>query len=273
MGKNVLVDQRLDSYKSFFDHAWAEHVMQLSSGKAVSQPVFDLCAMWRAVANTHVMPWLMMQQFEAFAKGMVESHDPFGRKWVTAMRANLVAEMGDKLNNMGRKKLQAALDKVDTRIRTALDEHTLDFDLDKMWSEQLKNYEMQFVLWGSQRLCYGAVYYAYEDFLTRCVALAKSEPDYRMPRRNEFTRDVGDAFGEQVRNRVWCDPVVNAARLVRHALVHNGGRITDELLTATHGLEVVEGELQIMAPDTSTLSTELKDRVTYLVDAIVRGGS
>ena len=78
MPKTCQIDVRMDSYRSFFDHAWAKDVMDLSSGTEISTAVFDLCAMWRAAANTHVMPWLMMQQFKAFAKGMVESINKLG---------------------------------------------------------------------------------------------------------------------------------------------------------------------------------------------------
>ena len=122
------------------------------------------------------------------------------------MRDRLVVEMGDSLTNMGRKKLQSALDRLDTKIRTALDDHRVEIDLNDMWSQYLTNDEMRFVLWGSQRLCYAAVYYAYEDFLTRCVGIAKNAPDYRMPRRPDFTKDFGDAFGEPARDFCWSDP-------------------------------------------------------------------
>jgi hypothetical protein len=60
----------------------------------------------------------------------------------------------------------------------------------------LTNHEMRFVLWGSQRLCYAAIYYSYEDFLTRCVGIAKADPDYQMPRRPAFSKDLSDGFGE-----------------------------------------------------------------------------
>ena len=52
--------------------------------------------------------------------------------------------------------------------------------------------------------------------------------------------------------------LIEIARLVRHALVHNGGRLTPPLKGRKHALMVEADEIQIMAPDTTELFGHLK---------------
>ena len=58
MEKKNLIDPNYDSYQSFFDHAWAQGLDQLAAGTPFAEVVFNLCAAWKAVANTHRLPWL-----------------------------------------------------------------------------------------------------------------------------------------------------------------------------------------------------------------------
>lgn len=269
MKKTFRVDVRMESYKSFFDHGWAARIMEATAATPIAQAVFDLCAAWRGVSNTHAMPYLMLEQFRGFAKGLLGAHW-HGAKWIAATQQGLASEMGDGLSNMGRRRMLAALARLETRFRETLastELKELDIDILAMWEKHLENFEMQAVLWGSQRLCYAAVYYSYEDFLTRCVAAARIDPDYRMPRRNDFAKDLADAFSSNLRDRCWSNSAINVARLARHALVHNGGRVTDELGKITHGILVIDGELQIMATDTSDLYQLLKERAKELAAA------
>jgi hypothetical protein len=145
---------------------------------------------------------------------------------------------------------------------------------DMMWQNMLQNKEFQFALVGSQRLCYGAVYYAYEDFLTRCVGLAKRNTDFRLFRRGDFQREITAEFGTAICDQCWDDVDINLARVTRHALVHNGCRVNKEFNEALKAvkavkerLEVSDDEIQIMAPDTSRLFRLLKDRATQLITA------
>src|SRR5207253_2041712 len=145
--KNIKIDPRVDSYKTFFDHAWARKLDELVAGSKLAEPVFSLCINWKAAANTHLMPWL-------------------------------------KVGN-------------------------------------LKG------LWGSQRTVYGAVYHTYENFVSRCVGLARNEPDYRSPNAKALHADARAAFGDTTADFCLTDQAVDAARLVRNALAHHGGKETD----------------------------------------------
>jgi sugar phosphate isomerase/epimerase len=45
------------------------------------------------------------------------------------------------------------------------------------------------------------------------------------------------------------DQTVNAARLVRNALAHHGGKETDQLKKVSHGVDILDGVLQVMPAD------------------------
>ena len=103
------------------------------------------------------------------------------------------------------------------------------------------------------------------------MGLAKGETGYRWFRRADFQTDIIAAFGTAICDQCWDDVDVNLARTARNALVHNGGRVTNEFTEALKAAKcppvVDDGEIQIMAPDTSSLFHLLKDRATQLIAA------
>jgi hypothetical protein len=268
MSRNIVIDPHLDSYRTFFDHGWARQMMELAEGSVLDGPVFDLCVAWRGAANTHYLPWLMMESMKSFAEGLSLTHEPLGAKLLAAMKLRLSAEMGDSLRLMQRQQLDQAIQRIGTEVQAALEKERVEFDTEFMWQRYLDNSEFQFSLWGSQRLCYGAVYYAYEDFLLRTYKLAMGQAAYQI-RRDDFSKDFGTAFGVSLRDYCWSDPAVHVARLTRHALVHNGGRVTDKLSRQKHNLRVEGGELQIMPSDTKALFDLLKDRAFSLTKEVI----
>ena len=264
MSKNIVIDPHLESYRTFFNHAWSRRMMELTEGTALDEIVFDLCVAWRGAANTHYFPWLMLQSMKSFAEGLAEAHEPFGKKWLSAVSSRLVAEMGDGLRPDQRHQLESALQRLDAQVRAALEKDNYDFDAQKFFTDLVRHSEVQFSLWGSQRICYGAVYYTYEDFLLRTYKAVTGQGSYQI-RADDFSKDFATAFGPALRDFCWSHPAVHVARLTRHALVHNGGRVTDKLARQKHGLRVENGVIQIMAPDTKGLFDVLKERAEKLV--------
>ena len=219
MSKTIFADTRLEAYRSFFDHAWAKQIMDLAHGTKLDQPVFDLCAAWRGAANTHLLPWLLATQVQSAIEMRVSTSSRLAKSGCPVVRDKLVAAMGDSLRHMQRRKLQEELEKLFEEVN-AINQEAVVSDGEEMWQEFFKNPEFQFALLGSQRMCYAAVYYAYEDFLARCVGLARCEPDYRMPRRGEFQKHFAAVLGEPLCDLCWTNAKVNLARVTRHALVH-----------------------------------------------------
>jgi hypothetical protein len=273
MSKTICINVLLDSYQSFFDHGWFEEKTEETRDSALYQLVFDLGKAWRYAANTHVLPWFLTTTVKAAAETRLNTTEPFGKKYITDVCNLLVREMGESLRNMQKKKLHGILERIyekSCEVPVPV-EPVLP---DEIWQMMLKNSEFRFSIVGSQRLSYGAVYYAYEDFLCRCIGLAKGKANFRIYRKKDFQKEIKKEFGAAVCTECWDDIAVNLARVTRHALVHNGCRVTDELKQALEMLNnpllVEDGEIQITAPDTTMLFRLLKDRANRIIAAALK---
>jgi hypothetical protein len=257
MDKHIYIDDKLESYKTFLDHEWARRIDQQTAGTPLEELFFDLQWAWKGAANTFYMPWLTVSTMVAAGLGAATDH-AFPSRYTAALTDRLVQRMG--LNNMTTKKLVRELRQISEEVR-AEDERPPVVEIEMAWRTMLKQSEFQLSIWGSQRLCYAAVYYAYEDFLARCYRLSAVQPDYRVGKG--FTQDFRDQFSATLRDCCWSDPKINIARLTRHALVHNGGRLTSDLKKLNnHGLKLHGEDIQIFSAFTKSLYELLKDRVT-----------
>jgi hypothetical protein len=271
VSKGIFLESRLDAYRSFFDHKWAEDVMQATAGSLFEAPAFNLCAAWRGVANTSAMPWIAFTMFKGFADGLAANHEPFGMKWVKETRNRLVRELRGEITHTKAKLLSNALERIFEELSVGLAQQPYSVDLSEIWSKLLARHELQMAIWGSQRLCYGALYYAYEDFIVQCVGAAKGDASFRVANAGETRKALDATLGASTTDFCWTDPDIEIARLTRNALVHSGGRLTPELSRVPHGFKVIDGELQITAPRTRSLHETLKSRVSRIVSVLVTG--
>jgi hypothetical protein len=257
MDKHIYIDDKLDSYKTFLDHEWARRIDQQTSGTPLEEIFFDLQWAWKGAANTFYMPWLTVTTMVAAGLGAAKDH-AFPSRFTAALTDKLVQRMG--LNNMTTKRLVKELRQISEEVR-AEEERPPVVETEMVWRTMLTQSEFQLSIWGSQRLCFAAVYYAYEDFLARCYRLTAGRPDYRVGKG--FTQDFRDQFSPALRDACWSDAAINIARLTRHALVHNGGRLTSDLKKLNnHGLKLHGEDIQIFPAFTKSLYDLLKVRVT-----------
>jgi len=256
MERAFYLDDTLDSYKTFLDYGWAQRIDQQTRGTPLEDICFDLQLAWKGAANTFYMPWLTVSTMVAAGLGGAADRG-FPARYTAALTERLPKRM--ELSNMLTKKLVKELKTLSEEVR-AEDERPPVVETEVVWRTMLKESEFRLSIWGSQRLCYGAVYYAYEDFLARCYRLSTAEPDYRMGQK--FSQHFRDQYGAGLRDYCWSDPNVNIARLTRHALVHNGGRLTSDLKKLNHGLRLCGEDIQIFPAFTKALYHLLKDRVT-----------
>lgn len=276
MKKIAFIDERLESYRTFFDPKWAERIMDLAADSKLTEAVFSLCVNWKAVANTHIVPWFTVNSASHFAKGFMEAHDPLGvKKIIDVLAHRLPAEMGKPMTNMQRKRFDEAIRRIGTDVDNAMDiaKDQDESNPESFWKELLSaegSSEFRLIIWGSQRICYGAIYHAYEDFVRQCIVLAFGNPEFDAGYRiKNLRKNAKQFFGESLAKECLNSKEVNVARLVRNALAHNGGRENDELKEQKHGILVEDGELQIMAPDTRSLFDVLKQKSYRLAENAV----
>jgi hypothetical protein len=256
MDKGMYLDRNLEAYKSFFDHEWARSFSQQTTGTPLEEIFFDLQWAWKGAANTFFMPWLTVSTMVRAALAAATDH-AFPTRFTAAMVQRLPQRAG--LRNMAKQRLVQEIQQIAQEVR-AVEEQSPAVETEMVWQRMLEQSEFRLSIWGSQRLSYAAVYYAYEDFLARCYRLSTGQPDYRlMP---GFSQDFRKQYGAELRDYCWSDANVNVARLTRHALVHNGGRLTSDLKKLKHGLKLHGEDIQIFPAFTKSHYELLKDRVT-----------
>lgn len=270
--KNVSLLTHVDFYKTFFDHGWARGLHARVPGTKLSDPVFNLCVNWKAAANSHLMPWLMVESLKKFWEGYVSSQESWASLAIWHLVREVPAAMASHLTNMNRKKLAEVMAGVGDRWKRAQVREAEKVNSQEVFEQFLLGdggSELQLAIWGTQRTVYEALFHAYEDFVTQCVGLARSEPEYRPFAFKTLISDAKSAFGDEVAAFCLEHPFVEASRLARNALAHRGGRVDEKLMALDHGIEVVGGELQIRPNDNVRLLNELKARVDKVVEAAV----
>lgn len=274
LNHSIVIDERLESYRTFFDHTWADRFVTLTGDTKLDDAAFSLCINWKAAANTHLVPWFTVTGLSQFAHGVLTGHDPLGKKLIDALAHRLPAEMGDSMRHMQRKKLAEVIHRIGNEVCSALEtakEHVVP-TADSYWQSFIsapESHEFRLIIWGSQRICYSAIYHAYEDFVRECIGLGMGHSTYRSSRAKKMLADAETVFGPTLAAECLGCKEVRIARLVRNSLAHNGGRETDELKRVRHGIQVEGGVLQIMAPDNRAIFDELKSKALNLAEQAV----
>ena len=278
--REIYLDKSLESYRSFYDHAWARRFSQLTERTAIDSPAFDLCIGWKSAANTHQMPWLLVQSLHWQIDGYSRKHDTYAEMVVDTLEARLLTRVSRDLPEAARKKLSREIRKLSDAAIQARNEArrqmSTEMSAEVHWAALLGETEFQLSVWGAQRLCYGAIYHAYENFTRQCVAAATgSSADWRPG--GELVQLAQGAFGETVVSQCFSSVGITVARHVRNALAHHGGRVTKELAGIRHNIQLIDGMLQISASDTRNLFDQLKEPAYSLgqatLEVIVRTGT
>jgi len=261
--KHKRVDLDADSYQQFFDHDWSRELYELTDGTDINDEAKDLAIAFKSCANTHILPWLMFSTLNGYAEGY-RKNNPYGLNWLKLAETTIIKKV--ELSNMKQLQVRKALHELASDAESAMEqakEMTVPFDVKDHWNTVCNNDEFVLALVGSQRLCYGGLYYAYEDFVLRLYRKRSKDFGYRIEKN--FSSLFRKCFDESIRDICWNNDEIRVAREVRHALVHNGGRVTQTLKPMKHGIVIQDNELQIMPRYTKNLYNLLKDKALALV--------
>jgi hypothetical protein len=261
--KKGLIENRFDSYKTFFDRQWADRLIKTAATTVFGRAAFDFIVATRHAANTHMLPWLVVDQLRHFYRGVMEQDEPFAVQLANAAILKLEVERGEGLPGDVSRHIRVILREASVETMRKRKRVADGFNIQSVWEEYLESKEFSYCIVGSQRLVYGALYFAYEDFLARLVRIAGNKPDFELIERTSPA--IAAHFGDAALNDCWkCAPIMTA-RLVRHALVHNGARLTKNLAKIEHGLQISEDEIYIMPGDTRRLFRGIRDRANRLM--------
>jgi len=274
----IEIDPRLEQYRTFFGHEWCRDTASIVTGTKLDQPFLTLVINWRAAANTHTMPWLFIHSLNQFWHGAVK-HQNLTARLISALADRIPNKMPGKATNMMRKKIAQAVREIAAEVEEAWkNDPDTEMEPEVLWQgyiHQTSNVEFQAAIWGSQRLVFGALFFAFEHFVTTLVAigLGKNEDKYR-PNWNVLVSDAKKLF----------DPVdptlvpthldsqfITITRLARNCLAHRAGKISTELAQLNHGLLLdTEGVIQINPSYNQQCIRQLENRLTAVIEAAVK---
>jgi hypothetical protein len=273
--KNIRFSPDISDYDDFFDFQWSTQLTQIVEGTVFVQPAFDLTTDWHAATSVASMPSTFMHSIDGIWKVVHEKNDAFkfAQKLANSMTNFLMNKLPDLASR--RTEINAAmgeLSKEYERMRPAD-----PFPLQQQWEGLTDDMAFQLVLCGSQRLAFGAIYFAYENFVQHVIQKMIHNPTWRTNGNDTYSSRLTALFDAAVANDclVGQFDVVKLSRLVRNSLAHNGGRVTGELKAIADAqgnkfaFHILDGYLQIMAGNTRDLYNILKYKVLLLAEKAV----
>lgn len=291
MNKDIIdvpvIDQNLSSYEKFFDHAWCLQIFQAVNGSPLDDAVSSLMMAWRSANGAHVLPSLMVESLKKYARGEVEGSMSYRANYSDKVIKGLVSKLEGMLKYSlkidQRQALRRAVSRIEKEgyeaVKTAREQ--VQIDAAGYWNFLVNEPEFQFCILGTQRLNYGSLFFAYEDFIANVIRT--KEPTYSSKdKKNPLHVAFPFHFGKPLGDFCWNHDEVDLARLVRNALARNGGRFGKDLekfgsrfvdatgmtapLLQGDQFNLVDGKIQITPDNTTYLFGVLKVRVSKIVE-------
>jgi hypothetical protein len=276
-GKDVIVTMTIDpdlaGYDTFFDGAWAEALTNRAPVQ-LSDAVGNLILSWRMAADTHRIPFLMIDQMENFAESFMRRSKPDMAVLMERFRSWLFKELDGKLQRVEKKAISAALSKLDQGLRLQSQVKDARFPAMEYWADISGKKALTFSIAGSQNLAYCALFFAYDWFLAGCFRALGGEEELQTNGK-KFWKRFKELLGRDPEPDYWEEPEdavsrpIAAAKLARHSIAHTGALAKKKLREKPHGLRISkEGFISVWPENNWTLFKLLQGKVDRLVDEI-----
>lgn len=267
----IRFDNNLDSYQGFFDHSWMKQLSILTIDSQLENATMALGASWKGASNVRRMPWLMMIGLKDAVENFSNYHQPIPiqvlsvliEKIAKGLERNAITLIGSE-----RRALIKEIQQIETELLQGRSKNPLEIDEHHLWRQYLGQDEFLLCLWMSEINAYCSIYFAYENFLINAIKTLGKFENLRSIKL--AVKKTTELFDNELTKILWKDETVKKARLIRNALVHNGGKITDELKRYSDQLLLEDGQIVIMPEQTNQLYSTLKDKITRFCQIAIR---
>jgi hypothetical protein len=226
---------------------------------------------WRSASYTAQMPATSIRLAHATAvgRGSFVSPDSSIVAYSEKIIGQLCQRVPEVVNYTGlRPRLVAELVTISAEFRDKVAAVKVDYPLEPIWTQFMTDTAFRISLWSSQRIAYVAFYNAYEAFIVDCLKVGIGLTHLRSTEKKAFNEALRTGLGTDISSPCWSHHEINIARLVRHALSHNGGRETEVLKKQMHGIKLIGEELQIVPEDIHRMLRRLRKAVEEVVAVI-----
>ena len=258
----------LDDYMGFFDKDWAKDLFKLTKGTSISTPAFYLAMSFAGQSYAREMPVRMFGLMKTFVTTVMSQRKPFPvevlDEYLNSIHKNPdgAKPLSNRQRKIARKRLKEAEEIVNQKRGTEI----VDIHVDKLWDGLVKDDPtLALCLWRSELNAYAGLYFAYEDFVRQCYVIISAKI-FNAQKSAKVLREV---FGEELVKTCWTDKNIHAARLIRHAIAHASGRITDDIKAAKVKVRTAGENLLIGAKETTEVHALLKNRALIFATAAV----
>ena len=259
-------------YLNYIPDTWTASLDErVQTAPLLKQLATNLLMQWRATAITASMPAISVMALHSGLNGYLQAvmPDSTALSWVDAIMSRLSRRVPDLVDDRQlRAKLTSEIATLATEFRDVKEKVQTSLPIEPMWQLMLGTPPFRLAVWSSQRIAFQAFWNAYEEFLILCVRRASGDEGLRCT-AEKFKGVLRNAFGpsHDILAPCWTREGIYTSRVVRHALTHAGGRITEPLAKLNHGIETIDGVLQILPDDNHRLQLRLRAAVDVLVSA------
>lgn len=267
--RRIHTDTDINAYQGYMPDDWGEMVVgPIPEGTVVEQLVLDLALSWRTASYTAQMPATTIRAMHAAAlgRGKFVTPDASIVRFADAIIGQLshrvpVLVVDRQLGNQ----LVKELETIATEFRDRAAAVKEDFPIEPIWADFMNEVGFRLSLWASQRITYVAFYNAYEAFIVDCLKVGSGATSLRSTMKKEFNEALRTALGVDISGPCWSHQEINIPRVVRHALSHNGGRLTEDLKKLPHRIKLIGEELQIVPEDIHRMLRRFRTAVEHVV--------
>jgi hypothetical protein len=267
--RHIYMESEIKAYEGYMPDEWGEKTIGPSpEGTVLERLLLDLGLAWRSASYTAQMPATSIRAMHAAAVGRSNFVSPDSS--IVAYSERIIGELCQRVPEVVgftglRARLVAELVKIAADFRDRAAAVKEEYPVEPIWAQFMSDTAFRISLWSSQRISYMAFYNAYEAFLVDCLKVGTGFTQLRSTDKKVFNEALRTGFGTDISNPCWSHHEINIARLVRHALSHNGGRETDDLRKQKHGIKLIDQELQIVPEDIHRMLRRLRKAVEEVI--------
>jgi hypothetical protein len=262
---NVHIDLRPDAHEALYDHDWAVSILDSTRNTVLEQHVFSLCELWKSTSNAFRMPYFLLLTLNSFHDGVFKEYSPPGLQVVQALMFNLQNDPILGLRGMQVQNLTKRLEALSADVSNVLRNNPPQFDHDAAWKSFSQSTEFALGIAGLREMSHNNLLFAHEHYCRSCLEALPTPASSTSTKTNlSFIERFIDRFGKDIYERVY-DARIRLAHEVRHAFVHNGGRVDAKLKNA--GINQALGDkVHISIDGLRSLSTALRNSVNLVTD-------
>jgi hypothetical protein len=241
---HYFIEETRSEYAAMISPDWCkDFAAVLKNSPEIKDAGNDLMVQWRAATRVAEFPAVMMSMFSAFASSSLRTQPPvtmlpmLAEAWGAAFRSHAPSLVKGTLFNTA---MRATKESVRNKVEAATRKGLAAVSTEAIWAMYVAEPAFRFRVWSTMQVCAVAVYNAYDGFLAMCT---QGEEQDGIADRLE------SRYGPVLCQKLFQPRDIQIARLLRHALSHNRGRMTRKLEKMKPRLACHDGLISVYPRD------------------------